>query len=140
MESELNLNEVPKKVKQAEYLVYFTLVIGLIKSALYEILTSQKMLTEPKALIIGIITIIIIAFFGFEIGKGKNWARITFLVLFIIAIIACPFSLINEFKSSPIIGIVYIIEMLIQLYIVIILFTGESKEWFKKHNSVSKTK
>ncbi|WP_456314154.1 hypothetical protein [Pseudomonas shirazensis] len=135
MESELNLNEVPKKVKLAEYLVYFTLVIGLIKSALYEILTSQKMLTELKTLIIGIITIIIIAFFGFEIGKGKNWARITFLVLFIIGTLMSYPLLINEFKMSLIIWIISIIQILIQLYILIILFTGESKEWFSKIES-----
>ena len=135
MESELNLNEVPKKVKLAEYLVYVTLVIGLIKSALYEMLTSQKILTEPKALIIWIITIIIIAFFGFEIGKGKNWARITFLVLFIIGALMNYPILIAEFKMSLIIGIISIIQILIQLYILIILFTGESKEWFSKIKS-----
>nr|WP_314838585.1 hypothetical protein [uncultured Flavobacterium sp.] len=135
MESELNLTEVPKKVKQASNLVYLSLVLGLIKMVLYEILTSQKMLTQPKALTIGIITIAILAFFGFKIGEGKNWARITFLVLFIIGIISFPFSLLNEFKMSPIIGIASVIQMLIQLYILIILFTGESKEWFSKNKS-----
>ncbi len=139
MESKLTLTEVPKKVKQASNLIYISLAIGLVKSVLYETMTSQNILSQPRGLSIAVITIIILAYFGFEIGKGKNWARITFLVLFIIGMIPYPFYLINEFKMSPIIAIVSISQMLIQLYILIILFTGESKEWFKKHNSETKT-
>ena len=139
METQVTLRNIPKKIKQASNLIYISLIIGFIKSVLYETLTTQKILSQPKALSIGIITIMILAYFGFEIGKGKNWARITFLVLFIIGIIFYPFTLINEFNSNPIIGIVSIIQAIIQLYVIIILFTGESKEWFKKHNSENKT-
>jgi membrane-associated HD superfamily phosphohydrolase len=135
MESELTLTEIPKKIKEAANLIYLTLAIGFIKYILYVTMTSQKTFTEPRSIIIGILTIIILALFAFKIGEGKNWSRITYLVLFIIGIIPYPLYLSNEFKMSPIIGIVSITQVLIQLYVLVILFTGESKEWFKKQKT-----
>jgi len=129
---ETRLSEIPKKIKQAANLVYLSLLVGLIKSVLYETMTTQKMLSNPKSLAIGIITIFIIGFLGYMIGQGKNWARITLLVFFIIGMIGYPFIVLNEFLSSSIIGVVSIVQMLIQLYVLIILFSGEPKEWFKK--------
>lgn len=132
MEIEVKNTEVPKKIKQAAILVYVSLLVGLIKSILYETMTNQKMLSDPKSLTIGIVAIIIIGFFGYKIGQGKNWARITLLVLFIIGMLSFPFIILNEFQMSPIIGVVSSVQMLIQLYVLVILFTGQSKEWFKK--------
>ena len=132
MEIEIYKTEVPKKIKQASILVYVSLLIGLIKSVLYETMTDQKMLSDPKSLTIGILTILIIGFFGYKIGKGKNWARITLLVLFIIGMLGVPFIIMTEFQMNPIIGIVSVVQMLIQLYVLIILCSGESKNWFKE--------
>ena len=132
MELENTLSEIPKKIKQAAKLVYLSLLVGLIKSVLYETLTTQNMLSDPKSLTIGIITILLIGFLGYMIGQGKNWAKITFLVLFIIGMIGYPFIVLNEFQTSSVIGVVSIVQMLIQLYVLIILFRGEPKEWFKE--------
>ena len=142
MELETTLSEIPKKIKQAANLVYLSLFVGLIKTVLYETMTVQKMLFDPKFLTIGIITIILIGFLGYMIGQGKNWARITLLVLFIIGMISYPFFVLEEFQTNSIIGVVSIVQTLIQLYALIILFSGESKEWFKEqkiknsHNNV----
>ena len=132
MESETTPIEAPKKIKQAVNLVYLSLAIGLVKSILYETMTSQKMLSDPKALSIGVFVIVIIGFFGYKIGQGKNWARITLLVLFILGMIWYPFIVLSEFGISPMIGIISIVQMLIQLYVLIILFNKESKEWFSR--------
>ena len=132
MELETTLSKIPKKLKQAANLVYLSLLVGLIKSVMYETMTTQKMLSDPKSLSIGVFTILIIGFFGYMIGKGKNWARITLLVFFIIGMIAYPFSVLIEFQTNSIIAIVSIVQMLIQLYVLIILFSGEPKKWFKE--------
>jgi|AVFP01.1.fsa_nt_gi preprotein translocase subunit Sss1 len=132
METELNEIEIPKKIKQASLLVYVSLIVGLLKSALYETMTNQKILSDPKSLTIAIVTILIIGFLGYKIGQGKNWARITLLILFVIGMLGFPFVILNEFQMSPIIGIVSIAQMLIQLYVLVILFSGQSKEWFRR--------
>lgn len=100
MELETTLSEIPKKIKQAANLVYLSLLVGLIKSVLYETMTTQKMLSDPKSLTIGIITILIIGFLGYMIGQGKNWARITLLVLFMIGMTGFPFIVLTEFNTS----------------------------------------
>jgi len=132
MESGTTISEIPKKIKQAANLVYLSLLVGLIKSLLYETMTTQKMLSDPKLLSVGIFTILIIGFLGYKIGQGKNWARITLLVLFILGMIGYPFIVLTEFQTSILIGTVSIVQILIQLYVLIILFSGESKQWFKE--------
>ncbi len=109
MEVEITLTEMPKKFKKAANLVYLSLLVGFIKSVLYETMTDQKILSDPKAF--GIITFLIIGFLGFKIGQGKNWARITLLVVFIIRMIGYPFLVFGEFLMSPFIGIVSIAQM-----------------------------
>ena len=47
METELNEIEIPKKIKQASLLVYVSLIVGLLKSALYETMTNQKNTFRP---------------------------------------------------------------------------------------------
>lgn len=131
MELGTTFSEIPKKIKQAANLVYLSLLVGLIKSTLYETMTNQKILADPKSLVIALITILIIGFLGFKISQGKNWARIILLVMFILGMIAYPFIIIAEFQMNSLIGIVSIVQMLIQLYVLIILYSGEAKEWFK---------
>ncbi len=44
--------------------------------------------------------------------------------------IGYPFIVIGEFEMNPLIGIVSIIQILIQSVALIILFTGEPEKWF----------
>ena len=132
MDLQTKISEIPKKVKQAVKLIYLSILVGIIKSVLYETMTSQKMLSIPKSLTIGIMTIILIGFLGYKIGQGKNWSRITLLVLTLIGMTEYPFIVIREFQTSPVIAIVSIVQMLIQFYALIFVFSGDSKQWFKE--------
>ncbi len=67
MEVETTLTEMPKKFKKAANLVYLSLLVGFIKSVLYETMIDQKMLSDPK--VYTIITFLIIGFLGFKIGQ-----------------------------------------------------------------------
>lgn len=113
MELETTSTERPKKIKQAANLIYLSLLVGLIKSLLYETMTTQKMLSDPKPLTVVIITLLFLGWLGYMIGKGKNWARITFLILCLVGMLGYPFIVINEFQTIPLIGIVSIVQMLI---------------------------
>jgi hypothetical protein len=95
-------------------------------------MTTQKLLSDPLFLKFEIITIFIIGFLGYKIGRGKNWARITLLIIFIIGMISYPSIILTEFQTNMMISIVSITQILIQLYVLVILFNGESQEWFKK--------
>lgn len=124
--------DLPTKIKSAAYLIYGSLAVGLIKSILIEQMTSVKILSDPKNLTIGLLTIGLIGFFAYMISVGKNWARITFLVLFIIGLLGLPFMISNDFKMSAIIGAISVVQALMQLFALIILFRGQANNWYKE--------
>lgn len=130
--------EKPATFKKAAMLVYASLAVGLVKASMYEFLTSTKMLSDPNNLMIGLLTIGIIGFLGYQAGEAKNWARITFLVMFILGAFMMPSMVMNEFNTVPIIGMVTLIQSALQIYALYILFSGESKIWFKEQKQLAK--
>ena len=128
----MNKMEKPVSFKKAAILVYASLGVGLIKSLLYELLTDTKMISNPNNLVIGIFTIALIGFIAYHAGQAKNWARITFLVMFVLGGLMMPSIIIEEFRTVPIIGIITLIQTGLQLYVLIILFSVECKDWFKQ--------
>jgi hypothetical protein len=123
--------EKPNTFKNAVKLVYFSLIVGLIKATLYEFLTPTKMLSNPTMLTVGVLTLVIIGFLGYMAGEAKNWARITFLVMFILGSFMMPSIIMEEFRTVPIIGITTLLQTALQLFALIILFNKESRNWFK---------
>ena len=66
------------------------------------------------------------------IGKGRNWARITFLVLFIIGIPFSVLPLMQSLAANPISGLLGIVQTIIQIVAIVFLFQKPSSEWFRK--------
>ena len=82
-------------------------------------------------LFVGFATLAVLLFFTTMIGKRRNWARITFLVLFIIGV---PFSilpLLQSLAKTPISGILGIAQAVLQVVALVFLFQGISSEWFR---------
>jgi len=134
--------EKPKKVGIAVKLVYATLAVGAMRS-IWEIpararqfetswetspLSSQSLI--GFSILVMLLTLLFLGYLVFMIDKGRNWARITFLVLLIIGI---PFSIIPlllSFAYSPISGILSVAQVVAQTTAVILLFQKESSRWF----------
>ncbi|MFP4402973.1 MAG: hypothetical protein ACOC3X_00320 [Nanoarchaeota archaeon] len=129
----------PNKVSIAVKLLWITIVVGIIRSII-ELPNTLEVLIEQGfyfGLAIGFviftafISLAIISFFIYMIGKGKNWARIIFLVLFIIGI---PFSilpLVQSLMANPISGIIAIGQTILQIVALVLLFQKSSSDWFK---------
>ena len=133
-----NTNQLarPRKVNTALNLLYASLGIGVISSGLFPIELNGAS-SFGSALIDSLFTFFI---FGlmlllyYMIGKGKNWARITFLVFFImglpLSIIILPMYL--SLSDTPIIpGILSLVQTGMDLVALVFLFQGESSAWFK---------
>jgi len=71
-----------------------------------------------------------LAFLVWKIGQGKNWARITYLILFIIGV---PFIIYSYLTSavSMLLVIIGISGMIAQLIALAFLFQKPSSDWFK---------
>jgi hypothetical protein len=72
----------------------------------------------------------LMAFFIWKIGQGKNWARITYLVLLIIGF---PFTIYSYFTSAlSVLAIVLSIFQEAMLIVALVfLFQKSSSDWFK---------
>ena len=64
------------------------------------------------------------------IGRGRNWARITYLILFLLGL---PFSigpLVQSFSLFPLSASIGLAQMLLQIVALVLLFTGAARRWF----------
>ena len=125
----------PDKVSAALTLLWITITVGVIRSVMefsnsLEVANAQGFGSGFVIFII-FFTLVFLAFFIFKIGKGKNWARITFLVLSITGI---PFAVLPLFKSlltNPISGILGIGQTILEIIALVFLFQKQSSDWFK---------
>jgi uncharacterized membrane protein YqaE (UPF0057 family) len=104
----------PKKVQNAVALLYATLGIVLIQ-ILFEFLFGVSHVQW----------IVFLAMFGPVFGftiflivmmnRGKNWARITYLVLFLLGFIPSILSLVRSFSSDPLYSLLGIVQVVLQI-------------------------
>ena len=122
----------PDKVSTALTLLWITIAIGVIRSIMEFSNTSE--LTSfglGFGIFIAVFAFVIVASFIYMIGRGKNWARITFLVFFIIGIPLAGRSLFQSLLRNPVSGILGIVEIILEIIALVFLFQKPSSDWFK---------
>ncbi len=133
-----NTNQLaqPQKVDTAVKLLYASLGLGIISSVLFpprldEVSSFGSALNDSlfSFFIFGPLSLLY-----YMIGKGKNWARITFLIFFIIGI---PLSIVTVprfllLSNIPVIeGSLFLAHTGMSLVALVFLFQEESSAWFK---------
>jgi len=126
-----NQNSRPANVGTAVKLLYITLGIGVVRSIM-EASTTAKVASPGFVMFITFFVLGIMWFFIYMIGKGRNWARITFLVLFIIGIPFAILPLLQSLAANPISGLLGIGQTVIQVIALVFLFQKPSSAWFKE--------
>jgi hypothetical protein len=115
----------PEKVGTAVKLLYINLGIGVL-SGIMEALMHAPMTLVFVTVILGTMWLL-----TYMIGKGRNWARITFLVMFIIGLpISVPFLLLS-FAENLISALLGIGQTTIQIIAMVFLFQKPSSDWFR---------
>ncbi len=71
------------------------------------------------------------------IGFGKKWARILFLVLFIINVFSSKFFVPFLFKTNLAVGFLFVLQMLLQVLALVFLYRKSSNEWFNSFGNVN---
>lgn len=122
--------EKPVEVTRAVQLLYASLGIGLVKSIVdFGRISSQS--SVGLTLFIMLVTFGLLFFFIWKISDGRNWARIVFLVLFLLGL---PFSVplyLEEFGRNIFLGSLSVIQVLIQLIATYLMFKKSSSLWFR---------
>ena len=69
--------------------------------------------------------------------KRQNWARWTFLVLFVIGLPLSVPQLLATFQTSALSAVLGLVQLLLQVYAFFLIFTGNAKDWFRKTPTLS---
>jgi len=128
--------EKPKAVKTVQLILWVTIAIGLVRT----FLEHQKVTQEVAASGFGssfvyFVTFTSLAFMALQIyllGKGKNWARWLFVILFAIGIPTVVMQLMKSFSTDPIFTSIGAIQTIAQVYACVLLFTPEASKWYKR--------
>ncbi len=125
------MTERPRQVSTALRLLWTSLGLGLVTSALdwsYVGAVASAGFTVAVLLVVLGLT----AFLIVKMGAGRNWARITFLVLFLAG--AAPYvpNLIAMYGRSLLTGTVSLLQLVLQIVALYLLFTRPGADWFRR--------
>jgi hypothetical protein len=124
--------EKPRSVTLAVTLLWVSFAIGIVRMPLDP---AANLKAIPHPAIVWPLVALILAFFCLiilKISSGKNWARITFLVVFLLTLVLGLPSLAAELARAPVLAAVSIASGVMQAYAAFLLFTSPGKSWFQK--------
>ena len=120
----------PDKVSIAIGFLYLALVLGVIRITL-EISTLVQTAPLSSIIFVSFFTLTTMTFLIYMIWKGRNWARITVLV---ISIIGTPFFisvLLQSWIVNIISGVSGVCQIVLHIIAFVFLFQKQSSDWFK---------
>lgn len=114
----------PQQVKRAVVLLCISAGVGILQWAVQVAQTGQIV---PGNLV----TLCVLAFFIYMISQGRNWARITFLVMFLLGAFFSLMTMSQLFVFHSFLTLTLLIgQMFIQILAIGFLFEKESSHWF----------
>jgi hypothetical protein len=125
-------DEPPKKIGHAVRLLYATLAIGVVRG----VMEGSANSAAAGLVFTMFIAVAVLGFMGwliFMIGRRRNWARITFLVLFLLGSPAI-LLLVRSFAANPVSGFLGFAQVVLQAAALVFLFQPESSAWFRGAN------
>jgi hypothetical protein len=123
----------PPQVSTVVRLMWGSLLLGLVTSALLR----PYLPSGSRALFIQVFTIAVMALLIYMVWAGRNWARITFTVLFALGLVIYVPILIRFFEFSPVAGALNLLQTLMQLVALYLLFAEPGRDWFKPRSRVA---
>ncbi len=111
-------------------MLYATLLIGALRGVLEW--SRQTQAASP-----GFVLFVMLSTFAFfiwliyKMNQGRNWARITFLILFLIGIPFSVLPLIQSLLNTPISGILGLLQVVLETVALFMLFGRDARPWFR---------
>ena len=111
MEKQIHTNFI-----KSSNLIFITAGLGFIN-----FFFSPELLTNSLNITTAIFTIAFIIGVGFLVRQGYSWVKIFLLIITALGLIGIPFTLRN-LTEKPIVGIINIVQTILQIWAVILLF------------------
>ena len=82
-------------------------------------------------LVVVSLTWVFLAYLVAMIEKGLNWARITFLVLYVLGLLFSALSIGQALEQSPLAAISAIAQSVLQAIAMVLVFLRPSNPWYR---------
>lgn len=119
--------ERPKDVKLSVRLMWLSLVLMLVTAPF-----AATIKTAGAAIASTGVTVIFLAFLFYMVWRGRNWARIIFLVMFLFGLIPVVLYSMHSLTTAPLLVASSMIQTMLQAAATYMLFTAAAKPWFQK--------
>src|SRR5437879_4460671 len=111
-------------------MLWASLAVGLVK-VLIDFYNLSNLATPAFTNFVLIGTFAVIAFLIFKISAGRNWARITLLLSFLLGVVPAVFDFPDEFSRVPVVGALSVIQLGLQACSLFLLFKQPGTTWFR---------
>jgi len=120
---------MPTQILLATRLLWVQLGLGLINSIIqWGYFTSKA--TPAFVITVQATTFVIMAWLIYKIWRGRNWARITFAILFLLGLIPALPILADVFRRSLVAGCLTTAGTICQLVALYLIFVAPGRSWF----------
>jgi uncharacterized membrane protein len=106
-----------------------TVAVGVFQGYL-RILQSSAGLSTGVAISALVIGVILNLFIIRMIARGRNWARIVFLIVFVVGVLLGLFAGPENATENPVVVVVNLSMLVMQVVALIFLFQKRSSDWF----------
>jgi len=134
----------PDSVKRAVLLLYCSIGISVVSFVRIIVQFSQRASDIPSsilliAFLVPVISIALLWFLTYKIGQGRNWARITLIVLLILGTLSGVVGLLalggqpsGMLPSSFFTKLIEGVQWVLQVLVLIFLLQKSSADWFRQ--------
>jgi hypothetical protein len=120
----------PRQVSTATSLLWFSLAIGIVA---YMLDPEYSSAGSPEFGLVVLVSVLgVTAFLIHHISHGRNWARITFLVLFLLGALPGVGFVMVRLIHSPLAGFLGLSQFVLQTTALVLLFSGQGATWFRR--------
>ena len=127
----------PKSIIAARNILYTALFLEALVFILQQVIGDTPAHADIRVLFSNGILLLLLYIAIRYIGFGKKWARILFLVLFVMLVLASEMFVPFLFKTNLALGFLFVLQMLIQVLALVFLYSKSSNEWFNSFDNVN---
>ena len=122
---------MPRHILAATFLLWGSLAIGVLSSFL-DFNPSLHRVPPLFIFAVAAFTFGIMILLIHKIGRGRNWARIALLLLFVAGLFSFVPNVAATFNRSTIMGVLGITQMVLQFAALYCVFSKPGDPWFRK--------
>jgi cell division protein FtsW (lipid II flippase) len=119
----------PPEVSRAVILLWVSLAVMPLRMAA-DWNTTKAVLDSTFVVTVLATTIFLLSFLIWNISQGKNWARLVFLVLYLLGLPFSLYALPADFGRSAIVGVCSIAQIVLQGAGLWLTSRPPGKDWF----------